>query len=99
MNEPSTLMRHALAALAIAWAGAVSAASPPHNFTSMWWNAAESGSGLNVAHQGVIFATLFTYDNARNPAWYVMPEGRSQPGTNDPAADLGTYAATTTAAT
>ncbi|QJR10806.1 hypothetical protein DSM104443_01875 [Usitatibacter rugosus] len=88
-------MRGALAALATAWAGAVFAASPSHNFTSLWWNAAESGWGLNLTHQGdVIFGTLFTYDNARNPAWYILSEGRLQPGTNDPAADLGAYAGT-----
>ena len=50
------------------------------NQTGMWWNAAESGWGINLAHQGdVIFATLFTYDAARKPMWLILSEGRKQP--------------------
>ncbi|QJR09721.1 hypothetical protein DSM104443_00771 [Usitatibacter rugosus] len=50
------------------------------NQTGMWWNAAESGWGINFAHQGdVIFGTLFTYDAARKPLWLILSEGRKQP--------------------
>lgn len=48
------------------------------NHTALWWNAAESGWGLNVNHQGnKIFATLFTYD-ASGPMWLVMSDGQRQ---------------------
>jgi lysyl endopeptidase len=48
------------------------------NRTSLWWNAAEPGWGLNVNHQGnILFATLFTYD-AGGPLWLVMSEGLRQ---------------------
>ena len=44
------------------------------NHTALWWNAAESGWGLNVNHQGnKVFATLFTYD-ATGPMWLVMSD-------------------------
>lgn len=44
------------------------------NHTALWWNANESGWGLNVNHQGnKVFATLFTYD-ATGPMWLVMSD-------------------------
>lgn len=44
----------------------------PTNVNGLWWNASESGWGLTVSQQGsTIFATLFTYDTAGNPYWYV----------------------------
>jgi hypothetical protein len=49
------------------------------NLTALWWDAAESGWGLNVNHQGnIIFATLFTYDDAGAPMWLVMSGGTKQ---------------------
>jgi lysyl endopeptidase len=51
----------------------------PENRTALWWNASESGWGLNVNHQGnLIFATLFTYD-ASGPLWLAMSRGERQP--------------------
>ena len=48
------------------------------NHTALWWNALESGWGLNVNHQGnKVFATLFTYD-ANGPTWLVMSGGERQ---------------------
>ena len=42
--------------------------SDPANYTALWWNAAESGWGVNVNHQGnTLFATLFTYDTDGTP--------------------------------
>jgi hypothetical protein len=53
--------------------GAALAAGPLTNFTGLWWNPEESGWGLGIDHQGdIVFGTLFTYDNAGNPTWYVM---------------------------
>jgi arabinogalactan endo-1,4-beta-galactosidase len=49
------------------------------NFQDLWWNAAESGWGLNVAQQGAtIFATLFSYDAGGKPTWFVMSGGARQ---------------------
>jgi hypothetical protein len=42
------------------------------NYTDLWWNAGESGWGINFTHQGdVIFATWFTYDAAGKPWWLI----------------------------
>ena len=53
------------------------------NFQDLWWGGpAESGWGVNLAHQGdIIFATLFTYDASGQPRWFVMSEGRRATGT------------------
>jgi arabinogalactan endo-1,4-beta-galactosidase len=50
------------------------------NYQDLWWNSAESGWGLNIAHQGsTLFATLFTYDATGKPTWFVMSAGARQP--------------------
>jgi hypothetical protein len=55
--------------------------APPANHTALWWNASESGWGINVTHQGdIAFATLFTYTSAGAPMWLVMPSGARQEG-------------------
>ena len=42
------------------------------NYTALWWNAAESGWGMNINHQGTkLFVTLFTYDATGAPMWLV----------------------------
>ena len=43
------------------------------NYQGLWWNPpAESGWGINFAHQGdVIFATWFTYDGRGKPWWLI----------------------------
>jgi hypothetical protein len=39
--------------------------------TDLWWNAAESGWGLNIIEQGdTLFGTLFVYDAQGKPRWY-----------------------------
>lgn len=49
------------------------------NYTALWWNEAESGWGINLNHQGnIVFATLFTYDDAGAPMWLVMSRGDRQ---------------------
>jgi len=49
------------------------------NHTALWWNANESGWGINVNHQGnIVFATLFTYDDSGSPMWLVLPRGERQ---------------------
>ena len=50
------------------------------NYTDLWWNAAESGWGINLNHQGnIVFATLFTYNANGTPVWLVMSNGARQP--------------------
>jgi hypothetical protein len=45
------------------------------NFQDLWWNPAESGWGLSIAHQGaVLFASLFVYGADGQPTWFVMSE-------------------------
>jgi len=48
------------------------------NAEALWWvpEGAESGWGLNIAHQGItLFATWFTYDANGQPTWLVMSNG------------------------
>ncbi len=47
------------------------------DYQGLWWNAQESGWGVSVAQDGsVLFAVLYTYDQAGNPIWYAMPNCR-----------------------
>lgn len=51
---------------------ASSGAAPAVDYSALWWNAAESGWGVALTQQyGVIFATIYTYDAAGKPIWYV----------------------------
>ncbi len=52
------------------------------NYEGLWWaGAAESGWGINFAHQGdVIFATWFTYDAAGKAWWLTMTANKSAEG-------------------
>ena len=53
--------------------------NPLNGVQDLWWNPNEAGWGINFAHQGdTLFATLFTYDAARRPTWFVMSAGRKQ---------------------
>jgi hypothetical protein len=55
------------------------AARVDQNYTDLWWNAAESGWGINFNHQGnILFGTLFTYDAQGRPMWLVMSNGARQ---------------------
>lgn len=47
------------------------------NYQDQWWNPAEVGWGLTLAHQGnTIFATLFIYDAGGRGTWLVMSQGQ-----------------------
>jgi hypothetical protein len=72
---------------AVAFASGQAAAITPDP-TGLWYDARDQGWGLNVAQQGdTVFATLFVYDPAGNPAWYVASEMRAEvaPGGGLPA--------------
>jgi hypothetical protein len=48
------------------------AAGPSPIYEDLWWNPAESGWGLNIAHQGdILFITWFTYDTDGKAVWFV----------------------------
>ena len=50
------------------------------NYQDLWWNAAESGWGINLTHQGdTLFGTLFTYEASGRAVWFVMSSGARQP--------------------
>ncbi len=41
------------------------------DLTDLWWNASESGWGLNVAHQGdSLFLTFYVYSADSKPTWF-----------------------------
>jgi hypothetical protein len=45
------------------------------NYQDMWWDPAEPGWGLAIAHQGsTILAVLFTYDTQGHNTWFVGPD-------------------------
>lgn len=53
---------------------ATAATFPPTPYLGLWYaGEAESGWGMSVTqHNGIIFVTIFTYDAAGQPTWYVM---------------------------
>ena len=45
-----------------------------NNYQGLWWNANESGWGMSLTQHGnIIFAALYTYDDAGQPVWYAIP--------------------------
>lgn len=49
------------------------------NYQDLWWNAAESGWGINLTHQDdTIFGTLFTYDAGGRGLWLVLSGATKQ---------------------
>lgn len=47
------------------------------NYQDLWWNPAEAGWGVYVAHQGdTLFAAWFAYDASGKGRWLVMSDGR-----------------------
>lgn len=49
----------------------VLAASFSTDQSDLWWNASESGWGIQFVQRGsIIFATIFVYDQNRVPSWY-----------------------------
>ena len=50
------------------------AAVVANKYQGLWWNANESGWGMSITQHGnMIFAALYTYDDAGLPTWYVIP--------------------------
>lgn len=66
-------LRQFLALLALGLAAAMPARATTFStdFSDIWWNAAESGWGINVVQQSnIIFATLFVYGPDNTARWY-----------------------------
>ena len=58
------------------WPTAIAQFPVPTNHQGLWWNASESGWGVNLTHQGdVLFATWFTYDTDGSGLWFNMSSG------------------------
>ena len=65
--------RAALIALVL-WAQSVSATTFQTDASDIWWNASESGWGVNVIHQdNILFMTFFVYGQDGKAVWYVAP--------------------------
>src|SRR5689334_21367514 len=59
-------------AISVLFSPATLATSWSTDQSDLWWNSMESGWGIQFVHRGsTIFATLFVYDAAGNPTWYV----------------------------
>jgi len=56
-------------------ASSVAIASTAPSFQGMWWaGQSQSGWGMNITQHGsIIFAAMYTYDDAGQPTWYVIP--------------------------
>ena len=66
----------ALLALGIAFAMPARATTYSIDFSDIWWNAAESGWGINVIQRSdIIFATLFVYGPDNTARWYSAKRG------------------------
>jgi hypothetical protein len=51
------------------------------NYSGLWWNPAESGWGINLAHQGdLVYLSWFTYDAAGKAWWLSMAAGKNAQG-------------------
>ena len=62
------------------------------NFQDLWFNPADTGWGVNIAHQGdIVFGTYFTYDANGKGEWFVVPDATKS--------GAGTYAGTLARAT
>ncbi len=76
--DPRTPVRILVVAAALG-AGSAAAQMGTPSYQGLWWRSpagAESGWGVNLAHQGdILFATWFTYDRDGSGMWLVMPAG------------------------
>ncbi len=61
---------------------AAHALAPAANYEGLWWNSAENGWGINLAHQGErIYLTWYTYDGAGKASWLAMLATKTAPAT------------------
>ena len=56
--------------VSLLWAVRAGASADTIDQSDLWWNPAESGWGVQLAHRGqVIFATMYVYDVQAKPTW------------------------------
>ena len=69
---------------AFLWAAPAHPSAGVADQSDLWWNAAESGWGMQLAHRGgVIFVTMYAYDAQGKPTWataVLRPAGPSWTG-------------------
>jgi hypothetical protein len=59
-------------AFSLGFSNKAHAVSGSSDYSGLWWNAAESGWGMNVMQQEqILFITLFIYGTGNAPTWYV----------------------------
>ena len=64
-----------IAVLLAAVLSPASQAQAANSYTDLWWNASESGWGINLNQQAdTVFATWFTYVAGNKAAWFVMSD-------------------------
>lgn len=72
-----------MAALACACATLAGASTTLTDASDLWWNPAESGWGVNIAHQAdTLFATIFVYAPSGEAKWYVASDMARTAGTS-----------------
>ena len=60
---------------------AVAGGPSASNYEGLWWDSAENGWGINLAHQGdQIYLTWYTYDATGKASWLAMLAQKSTPG-------------------
>lgn len=78
MNSVGTVFRALMLALLLQSPLSV-AFVPTSDQSDLWWNAGESGWGLQMVERGnAIYATMYVYDANGNPVWYTSlmnPQG------------------------
>jgi len=68
-------MRRLFSILVVALSLNAGATTFSTDFSDLWWNASESGWGVNVIQQkGTLFATMFVYGPSGQPTWYVASD-------------------------
>jgi len=72
---------HASLLVALCFVRSTFATSFSNDQSDLWWNPSENGWGIQFVQRGsTIFATMFVYDAAHNPTWYVATMNGSAPG-------------------
>ena len=80
LSQQKAIERQVFAAAATTCAHGSGDRQHATNYQDLWWNAAEPGWGLNIAHQAdTLFATWFTYAADGRGEWLVASDVRREP--------------------
>jgi len=76
-----TIQRQVFGAASATCSATTGSRAAATNYQDLWWNSAESGWGINFAHQGnTIFSTLFTYGADNRDMWLTGTLARQSDG-------------------